>query len=64
LRRIARVYETRDLSGSRDDSAGDGQWTVVTARLGPCRGRRIIRGRETECDVHYTKDGTREKQTA
>lgn len=37
----------------RDDHAGDGQWTVVTARLGPFRGRRIVRGREAQCaSVH------------
>jgi len=33
----------------RDDPAGDGQWTVVTSRLGPLAGRRIVRGREAEC---------------
>jgi hypothetical protein len=25
------------------------QWTVVTAASGPCRGRRVVRGREREC---------------
>jgi hypothetical protein len=37
----------------RDDDGGAGQWTAVTARLGPLRGRRIIRGREQECEEHY-----------
>ena len=37
----------------RDDPGGDGQWTVVTARLGALRGRRIVRGRERECARHY-----------
>jgi putative hydrolase len=33
----------------RDDGDGDGQWTVVTARGGPLRDRRVVRGREDEC---------------
>lgn len=33
----------------RDDPAGDGQWTVITARFGELKGRRIVRGREAEC---------------
>jgi hypothetical protein len=37
----------------RDDHKGDGQWTVVTARLGPLEGQRIVRGREAECAAHY-----------
>jgi len=37
----------------RDDHGGDGQWTVVTARFGNLRGRRIVRGREDECGAHY-----------
>ncbi|MHC5005144.1 MAG: helix-hairpin-helix domain-containing protein, partial [Planctomycetota bacterium] len=42
----------------RDDHEGEGQWTVVTARLGPLRGRRVVRGRETECRAHYERSGT------
>jgi putative hydrolase len=37
----------------RDDPAGHGQWTVITARLGPLHGQRIVRGREQECVRHY-----------
>jgi hypothetical protein len=37
----------------RDDHGGDGQWTVVTSASGPLRGRRIVRGREAECAVHF-----------
>lgn len=37
----------------RDDSRGDGQWTAVTARNGPLRGQRVIRGREDECLESY-----------
>ena len=32
-----------------DRGGADGQWTVVTARGGPLRGRRVVRGRELEC---------------
>jgi hypothetical protein len=49
----ARAHElgaTRDwVVIYRDDSGGDGRWTVVTARFGKLRGRRIVRGREAEC---------------
>jgi len=31
------------------------QCTVVTARRGPMRGRRIVRGRETECLLYYAR---------
>jgi hypothetical protein len=31
----------------------EGQWTVITARHGPLEGRRIVRGREAECEAHY-----------
>ena len=37
----------------RDDPAGHGQWTAITARLGPLHGKRIVRGREDECVRHY-----------
>jgi hypothetical protein len=30
-----------------------GQQTVVTAMLGPLRSRRVVRGREAECEEHY-----------
>jgi DNA polymerase (family X) len=32
-----------------DDGGQRSQWTVVTAATGPCRGRRVVRGREREC---------------
>lgn len=38
----------------RDDEDGDGQWTVVTSQFGPLRGRRIVRGREGECQAYYS----------
>ncbi|MBV7339324.1 hypothetical protein KFU94_66125 [Chloroflexi bacterium TSY] len=38
----------------RDGKNQNGQWTVVTARYGPMQGRRIVRGREAECQKYYT----------
>jgi len=35
------------------DDGGAGQWTIVTARYGRLRGRRIVRGREAECQEYY-----------
>ena len=37
----------------RDDAGGHGQWTVITAKLGPLHGKRIVRGSEEECARHY-----------
>ncbi len=37
----------------RDDEQGDGQWTVITSRFGPLRGKRIVRGREEETRQYY-----------
>jgi hypothetical protein len=39
----------------QDDHGGDGQWTVVTSRFGPLRGRRIVRGLEAECARYYAE---------
>jgi len=39
----------------QDDDGGHGQWTVVTARYGPLRRRRIVRGRESECEAYYAR---------
>ena len=33
-----------------DDGRGERQATVVTATGGPLKGRRIVRGREAECE--------------
>jgi hypothetical protein len=30
-----------------------GRWTVITSRFGKLRGRRIVRGRENECEEFY-----------
>ncbi len=37
----------------RDDHGGEGQWTVITSRLGELQGRRIVRGREAACKQYY-----------
>ena len=39
----------------RDDHEGEGQWTVITSRLGRLQGHRIVRGREQECVEHYAR---------
>lgn len=55
----ARAHElgaTRDwVVIYRDDRDGDGQWTVVTARMGRWKGKRIVRGRERQCAAYYQK---------
>jgi hypothetical protein len=37
----------------RDDDGNHGQWTVITSHFGKLRGKRIVRGRESECASHY-----------
>ena len=34
----------------RDDDGDHGRWTVITSNFGRSRGRRIVRGREQECE--------------
>lgn len=36
-----------------DAADGERQYTVVTARTGRLAGRRVVRGREAECERHY-----------
>jgi len=66
----ARAHElgtTRDwVVIYRDDDGGLGQWTVITAGLGPMRGRRIVRGREEDCRRHYLEsaDGAAQPETS
>lgn len=38
-----------------DDDHVEGQHTIVTETHGPLTGRRVVRGRESECRAHYTK---------
>jgi hypothetical protein len=37
-----------------DDDHVEGQHTIVTETHGPLAGRRVVRGRETECIAHYS----------
>ena len=37
-----------------DDEHTEGQHTVVTETHGPLAGRRVVRGRESECRAHYS----------
>ncbi len=39
----------------RDNQNGTGQWTVVTAHYGPLQGKRVVRGREAECERYYAE---------
>lgn len=52
----ARAHElgtTHDWVVIYRDDKQDGQWTVITARLGKLRGQRVVRGREDECADFY-----------
>ena len=53
----ARAYElntTRDwVVIYRDDANLHGRWTIITAQFGKLQGRRIVRGREVECEDYY-----------
>lgn len=40
-----------------DGPGGERRYTVITARLGILRGRRVVRGREAECLEHYRHHG-------
>ena len=40
-----------------EEDGARGQQTVVTARMGPLRSRRVVRGREEECAAHYRASG-------
>lgn len=37
----------------REGRNSSGQWTVVTERTGTLAGRRVVRGRESECETYY-----------
>lgn len=43
----------------RDDRDGGGQWTVVTATQGSSKGKRVVRGRERECEAYYAASAGR-----
>jgi len=46
----------------RDDREGDGQWTVITSRIGALRGKRVVRGREAESRAYYAARGELDEQ--
>jgi putative hydrolase len=48
---LGRTHDWVVIYCDRVDS--DGQWTVVTGWAGALRGRRIVRGRERECERYY-----------
>lgn len=56
--RAHELYRTRDwvvlyADGGRDER----QYTVVTARRGVLKGKRVVRGREAQCLAHYKDRG-------
>ncbi len=58
--RAHELYRTRDwvvlyVDGGRDER----QYTVVTARRGALKGRRVVRGREGECLAYYRERGVK-----
>ena len=57
-----RFHRTRDWVVLRyhEEDGGAGHATVVTARLGPMKGRRLVRGREQDCFAYY-RDVARER---
>lgn len=54
-----RLQRTRDwvVVYFYDDHHVEGQYTIVTETHGPLVGKRVIRGREAECRVHYLGAG-------
>ncbi|HYL56639.1 MAG TPA: helix-hairpin-helix domain-containing protein [Gemmatimonadales bacterium] len=45
-----------------DGGRAEQQYTVVTARRGPLKGRRVVRGREVECAAYYARRGAMRHQ--
>jgi DNA polymerase (family X) len=63
--RAHRTGNTRDwvvLYG--DNGSGEHRHTVITARYGPLRGRRVVAGREDECLALYTRVPAHSKPNA
>ena len=40
-----------------DGDQGEQRWTIITSEFGRLKGRRIVRGREVECEEHYRRQG-------
>jgi DNA polymerase (family X) len=62
--RAHQLGRTRDWVVLYVDGPGERQYTVITARLGVLKGKRIVRGRETECARHYRPHPLQEMETA
>jgi hypothetical protein len=55
---LNRVYDWVVVYFHADDEP-EGQCTVVTERRGELTGRRVVRGREAECQAYYEKEQAR-----
>jgi putative hydrolase len=44
-----------------DDGDGERQHTVITATRGPLKGKRVVAGREQECERFYRAATTRDE---
>lgn len=51
--RAQELGTTHDWVVISRDGRGGGSWTVITSLFGSCKGRRIVRGREKDCERHY-----------
>lgn len=53
--RAHQLHKTADwvIIHCMHDATPDWQCTIVTETRGPLKGKRVVRGRETECEAHY-----------
>jgi len=53
------LHKTRDwVVLYYEGRSGERRYTVITSEFGPLAGRRIVRGREAECVLHYRLTGS------
>jgi hypothetical protein len=53
------LHKTRDwVVLYYEGRGGERRYTVITSEFGPLAGRRIVRGREAECVLHYRMTGS------
>jgi hypothetical protein len=50
---LGKTHDWVVLYYERDGGGGERQCTVITSEFGALRGRRIVRGREAECEAFY-----------
>jgi hypothetical protein len=63
--RAHRLGATRDwVVLYYDGGRGEGQSTVITATRGPLAGRRVVAGREDDCERHYARHALLRAATA